>query len=116
MCPVCGTPLNVAESPQANRERAYIRQLIAQGKTKAEIKRALVAQFGPQVLALPESDEGVNWAVYVVPAVLVLAAVAGLVVMVPRWRRRSADRAPAPTPALSGEDKRRLDGELAKFD
>ena len=67
MCPVCGTPLNVAESPQANRERAYIRQLIAQGKTKAQIKQALVAQFGGQVLALPKSDEGVNWAVYVIP-------------------------------------------------
>jgi cytochrome c-type biogenesis protein CcmH len=117
MCPVCGTPLNVAESPQANRERAYIRQLIAQGKTKAQIKRALVAQFGPQVLALPESDEGVNWAVYVVPAVLVLAALAALAVFVPRWRRRGAARAPAEAPdELSNEDTQRLDTELAKLD
>jgi cytochrome c-type biogenesis protein CcmH len=116
MCPVCGTPLNVAESPQANRERAYIRSLIAQGKTKAQVKQALVAQFGPQVLALPKSDEGVNWAVYVVPAVLVLAAIAALAVMVPRWRRRDAARDPAPAPELSGDDNRRVDGELAKLD
>ena len=117
MCPVCGTPLNVAESPQANRERAYIRSLIAQGRTKAEIKRALVAQFGPQVLALPASDEGVNWAVYVIPAALLLAALAALAIFVPRWRRRAAASAPAAAPkALSGEDSQRVDSELAKLD
>jgi cytochrome c-type biogenesis protein CcmH/NrfF len=120
MCPVCGTPLNVAESPQANRERAYIRTLIAQGKTKAEIKRALVAQFGSGVLSLPDSGEGVNWAVYAVPAVLVLAALGSLALLVPRWRRRSTvsagDGAAAPPPKLSGEDEQRVERELARLD
>ncbi len=51
MCPVCGLPLNVAESPQANRERVYIRSLIAQGETKDQIKRALVGQFGSRAAA-----------------------------------------------------------------
>ena len=37
MCVVCNVPLNVAESPQADRERALIRSLIAQGKTKPQI-------------------------------------------------------------------------------
>jgi cytochrome c-type biogenesis protein CcmH len=116
MCPVCGTPLNVSESPQANRERAYIRQLVAEGKTKAQIKRALVDQFGPDVLALPQSDKGVNWAVYVVPAALVLAALAALAVFVPRWRRRGpADAEPSPA-ELSGEDERRVERELARLD
>jgi cytochrome c-type biogenesis protein CcmH len=116
MCPVCGTPLNVSESPQANRERAYIRRLVAEGKTKAQIKRALVAQFGPNVLALPQSDKGVNWAVYAVPAALVLAALAALAVFVPRWRRRApADAEPPPT-ELSGEDERRVERELARLD
>jgi cytochrome c-type biogenesis protein CcmH/NrfF len=116
MCPVCGTPLNVSESPQANRERAYIRQLVAEGKTKAQIKRALVAQFGPNVLALPESDKGVNWAVYVVPAALVLAALAALAVFVPRWRRRGPADAEPPPAELSGEDERRVERELARLD
>jgi cytochrome c-type biogenesis protein CcmH len=116
MCPVCGTPLNVSESPQANRERAYIRQLVAEGKTKAQIKRALVDQFGPDVLALPQSDKGVNWAVYVVPAALVLVALAALAVFVPRWRRRGpADAEPSPA-ELSGEDERRVERELARLD
>ena len=116
MCPVCGTPLNVSESPQANRERAYIRQLVAQGKTKAQIKQALVTQFGPNVLALPESDKGVNWAVYVVPAALVLAALVALAVFVPRWRRRRPSDAEPPPAELSGEDEQRVERELARLD
>jgi cytochrome c-type biogenesis protein CcmH len=115
MCPVCGTTLSVAESPQANRERDYIRALIARGKTKAEIKRALVAQYGANVLALPDSGDGVNWAVYVVPAALVLAALAALAIFVPRWRRRGAAQPNAP-PTLSEDDERRVDRELARLD
>ena len=115
MCPVCGTPLSVAESPQANRERDYIRALIARGKTKAEIKRALVAQYGRNVLALPDSGDGINWAVYVVPAALVLAALAALAIFVPRWRRRGAAQPNAP-PTLSEDDERRVDRELARLD
>ena len=34
MCPICGTPLELSASPQADRERAYIRHEIAKGKTK----------------------------------------------------------------------------------
>jgi len=116
MCPVCGTPLNVAESPQANRERDFIRAEVAQGKTKEEIKRDLVAQYGPNVLALPNSGDGVNWAVYVVPAVIVLAALSALLLFVPRWRRRSTT-APAPAATkLSKDDQQRVDRELARLD
>jgi cytochrome c-type biogenesis protein CcmH len=92
MCPVCGLPLNVSESPQANRERVYIRSLIAQGETKAQIKRALVGQFGPEVLALPRSS-GFDLIVYIVPVVVVLA-LAG----------------------ASVADAARLDDELARYD
>ena len=59
MCPVCGTPLNVAEeAPQAERQRAFIQREIDRC-TKSQIKRALVAEFGEQVPALPgdESDD-----------------------------------------------------------
>lgn len=116
MCPVCGTPLNVAESPQANRERDFIRAEVAQGKTKDQIKRDLVAQYGPNVLALPESGDGVNWAVYVVPAVIVLAALGALLVFVPRWRRRSMTAPTAAAPELSKDDQQRVDRELARLD
>ena len=47
MCVSCHEPLAVAQSPQAIAERNYIRRLVAQGDTKAQIERALVAQYGP---------------------------------------------------------------------
>jgi cytochrome c-type biogenesis protein CcmH len=115
MCPVCGTPLNVAKAPQADREREYIRGLIAQGKTKEQIKDALVAEFGSGVLALPDEDEGVGFAAYAVPIALVAILVALLAVFVPRWRRR----APAPgaaAPELSPAERARVDEELARFE
>jgi cytochrome c-type biogenesis protein CcmH/NrfF len=105
----------VAESPQANRERDYIRTEVAAGKTKAQIKRDLVAQYGPNVLALPDSSDGVNWAVYVIPAALVLAALVALALFVPRWRRRSTAEPEAP-PSLTKDDEQRVDRELAHLD
>ena len=44
MCSICKTPLGLAaEAPQAQRERAYIERLIADCRSKDQIKRALVA-------------------------------------------------------------------------
>ncbi len=54
MCVTCKIPLNVAESPQSQRERAYIRGLIAEGKTEAQIKSALVGQYGTLGAGLAE--------------------------------------------------------------
>src|SRR5262249_17450221 len=56
MCPVCGTLLELADSPQARREKAYVARLIAAGRTRAQIKDALVAQYGDAVLALPKAS------------------------------------------------------------
>jgi cytochrome c-type biogenesis protein CcmH/NrfF len=115
MCVTCKIPLNVAESPQADRERAFIQGLIDQGKGEAQIKRALVGQYGPAVLALP-SGHGFDLAAYLVPVAALLALLAGLALL-PRWRRR-APAAPNQEPAapLSGADAARLDADLAHFD
>src|SRR5438094_430461 len=66
MCPVCGTLLELSDSPQAQRERAYINTLIAQGKTKQQIEDALVEQYGPNVLATP-SGSGFDLTAWIVP-------------------------------------------------
>lgn len=119
MCTTCNVPLNVAEgSPQAQRQRALIRDLVAQGRTKAQVKAVLVDEYGEGVLAMPP-DEGFGLAAYVVP----LGAFAGvglaLALALPRWRRRA--RA-GPTAAvedqavvLSRADARRLDDDLARY-
>jgi cytochrome c-type biogenesis protein CcmH len=118
MCPACGTPLSLAtEAPQAQRERDFIQGLIADCRSKDQVKRALVAQFGEQVLALP-GDEGSDFGdvlVYVVPALGVLLAAAGIAVAATRWRRRSRPAAPAGT-APSGTASARLDSDIERYD
>jgi cytochrome c-type biogenesis protein CcmH/NrfF len=120
MCVVCRTPLSVAGGPQADAERRLISGLIAQGKTEDQIKHDLVAQYGERVLALPQ-DKGFNIAVYLVPILVVVVALAIFAVALPRWRRRaSAFAAAHPTaaagPELSAEDTRRLDEDLRRYD
>lgn len=119
MCPTCKMPLNTSQSPQADEQRQFIRELIAEGRDKEQIKAALVAEYGQNVLADPD-DEGFGVAAYVVPFLLVGALAVGLLVVIPRRRRR----APAtPTtagqgdaPAISAADAARLDADLARYD
>jgi cytochrome c-type biogenesis protein CcmH/NrfF len=114
MCTICGTSLQLANSPQAERERAFINRLIAQGKTKDEIKDALVAEYGADVLATPDA-EGFDLAVYVLPIAGVLAALVLIGLAARRWRRTAA-ASPAPAATLDPDDEERLDDDLRRYD
>ena len=114
MCPVCGTLLELAESPQAEREKAFVARLIAAGRTKAEIKDALVAQYGPAVLALPQG-KGFDLSAYAVPVIAFVLAAIALALGVRRWRRGGGDGAQPPG-APRGEDAERLDADIARYD
>ena len=115
MCLVCGVPLSLAESPQASREREFINGLIDRCQSTSQIKAALVTQYGPRVLALPD-DNGFNAAVYIVPALVLLLGAGGAALAVRWWSSRDRG-APAPaTPAPSREDARRLDAEMARWE
>lgn len=85
MCPTCGFSLALSESPQANQIRDLIRQLIDEGLTKEQIKDALVLEYGPEVLASPETS-GFDLAAWVVPGLAILIAGAALTIGVRRWR------------------------------
>jgi cytochrome c-type biogenesis protein CcmH/NrfF len=120
MCVSCKIPLNVAESQQADRERAFIQGLINQGKTEAQIKQALVDQYGAAVLGLPGAH-GLNLAAYLVPLAVVVGLLALIALLLPRWRRRArAEEEPAGAAASRGAldttDAARLDADLARFD
>jgi cytochrome c-type biogenesis protein CcmH len=118
MCPVCKTPLAVAEeAPQAQRERAFIQRLVNQCRSKDEVKRALVAQYGERVLALP-GDEGDtslgDVLAYLIPVLAVLfgAAAAGFAAL--RWRRRRGSAAAR----TAGEAPRseRLETDMERYE
>jgi cytochrome c-type biogenesis protein CcmH len=117
MCVTCKIPLNVAQSPQADRERAFIQGLIDQGETEAQIKSALVGQYGPTVLGLPRAH-GFDLTVYVVPLAVLIALLTTLALLLPRWRRHARAQAArgAPPPTLAAGDAARLEADLARFD
>ncbi len=115
MCVTCKIPLNVAQSPQADRERAFIQSLIDEGKDEAQIKAALVTQYGSTVLGLP-SDHGFGIAAYLVPLAAVLALAGLLAVLLPRWRRRARGDTGEPPVPLPAADAERLESDLARFD
>jgi cytochrome c-type biogenesis protein CcmH len=116
MCVECRTALNVSSAPVADQERAFIRARIADGMSKEEIKTALVAEYGPDVLAEPD-PEGFDLAAWLVPGALIALAALGVAVLARRWRRRSGGDPPAAAgPELEPGDARRLDQELRAFD
>jgi cytochrome c-type biogenesis protein CcmH len=118
MCVACGVPLEIAESPQADRERAYIRQLVARGLTKDQVKSELVATYTDRVLAMPRT-KGFGLAAFVVPVAVVIAALIALAIGLPRWRRRKRDGGDGGSegggPVLSADDAQRLDADLASY-
>ena len=121
VCPVC-TPetLEQSNSAVADRMRAFIRQRIAAGDTKSEIKEKLVAQFGEQVLAAP-SKRGFNLLAWALPLVGGLLAGVALGVLALRWRRGREPTGPLEASSngrrpLDPELEQRVDEELARFD
>jgi cytochrome c-type biogenesis protein CcmH len=118
MCPVCGTLLELAESPQALREKAFVSRMVEEGRSKDQIKDALVAEYGTEVLALPQGS-GFDLSAYLVPIIAFVIAVIALAFGVLRWRRAGdgpGGDAPVPAAGPSAEDSERLDADLARYD
>ena len=115
MCLECGTALNVSTSAVADQERDFIAELIAQGKTKAQVKAALVSEYGPRVLAEPQ-DAGFELTAWLVPVLAGLGALVLVALTARRWRRVRPAATAAGGPRMDPDDERRLDAELAAFD
>ena len=115
MCVTCGVLLaEEPDAPQADSERRLIRTLIAEGKTKDQIKDALVAEYGPRVLATP-STHGFDLLAWLVPGLAILLAGTALAVMALRLRGRRGKQRATP-PELDPADSARLDRELSSYD
>ena len=118
VCPVCDTTLDTSNAPVALRMKAFIRERIAAGDTKSEIKASLVDQFGPAVLAVPPK-KGFELVAWLLPLAGLLLGAVVVGALAWRWSRvRGGDEEPRDEasepidPAL----ERRLDDELARFE
>ena len=89
-CPVCeNTPLDVCPTEACRQWRDLIRQQLSQGQTEDQIKQYFVEQYGARVLAEPPRT-GLNWLVYVLPPVIILAGAILLLRAMQAWTKSSA--------------------------
>src|SRR5512140_3563051 len=73
-CPVCeNTPLDVCPTEACRQWRDLIRQQLSQGWSEGRIKEYFVDQYGVRVLAEPPRT-GLNWLVYILPPLIIVAA------------------------------------------
>lgn len=113
VCPVCETTLDQSNAPVAERMKLFIRERIAAGDSEKEIKDALVAQFGPGVLATPRRS-GFGLLAWILPLAALGAGALTVAVLVRSWSRRRTSASSAPP--LDADLERRVDEELARFE
>ncbi len=120
-CPVCqNIPLDVCPTEACRQWRELIRQMLAEGKSPEAIRQYFVDNFGWRVLPEPPA-QGINWLVYILPPVVVLAGGVLLFLAFRTWRRASK-KAPLPSPKMESpasseaddEYTARLEAELRK--
>lgn len=114
VCPVCETTLDQSNAPVAERMKTFIRVRIAAGDSEQEIKDALVAQFGSEVLAEPPGG-GFGLLAWLLPIAGLVGGAIAVALLVRAWSRRApaADDSAEP---LGPELERLVDDELARFD
>ena len=115
-CPVCeNVPLDVCPTQACAQWRELIREKLADGWGEAQIKDYFVVQYGDRVLAEPPR-RGLNWLVYILPPLAILAGAYILVRALRGWRAAVPEAVTGPPDAAAAEDDyiRRLEQELEK--
>ena len=118
-CPVCeNTPLDVCPTEACRQWRDLIRQQLSEGWSESRIRQYFVDQYGARVLAEPPRT-GLNWLVYVLPPLIILAGVIMLVRSFQSWRTpaQAGTARPSATPSAGeppDEYVARLEDELKK--
>ncbi len=115
-CPVCeNTPLDVCPTEACRQWRDLIRQQLSEGWTETQIKQYFVQQYGARVLAEPPAS-GLNWLVYILPPLIILAGAFFLFRAMRGWLKPPAASAAAGSGEEASKDEyvARLEEELKK--
>ncbi len=115
-CPVCeNTPLDVCPTEACRQWRELIRLKLSQGWTEGQIKQYFVENYGARVLAEPPRT-GLNWLVYLIPPMIILAGAFILFRTLRAWTKPPAagPAAPPAKKAPKGEYVARLEEELRR--
>ena len=101
------------QCPSAPVLRAKIREKLAAGQSEPQILEAMVAEFGPAILAAPPA-EGFNLTAWVMPFVALALGLGFVYFVARRWlaRRRSA----APDPYLLERYRANLEQEMKRLE
>jgi cytochrome c-type biogenesis protein CcmH len=116
-CPVCeNTPLDVCPTQACAQWRELIREKLAEGWSEEQIKNYFVEQYGARVLGAPPAS-GLNWLVYLIPPIAILAGVYILYRAMRSWKQSSQPANPPVTVEASQDEYlARLEEELRKRD
>jgi cytochrome c-type biogenesis protein CcmH len=114
VCPVCETTLDQSNAPVAERMKAFIRVRIAAGDSEQEVKDALVAEFGPEVLAEPPGG-GFGLLAWLLPIAGLVGGALAVGLLVRMWSRGTSEQSTGGD-ELDPDLDRLVDEELARFD
>ena len=119
-CPVCeNTPLDVCPTEACRQWRDVIREKLTEGWSEQRIQEYFVTQYGARVLAEPPRT-GLNWLIYILPPLLILAGAILLWRSLRAWKRLTAERvgekgSSGGTSPPEDEYVQRLEEELKKL-
>ncbi|MBA3347863.1 MAG: cytochrome c-type biogenesis protein CcmH [Actinobacteria bacterium] len=112
ICPVCDSTLDTSNAEIARIMKVRIRERIAAGATKSQIKAEFVEQFGERVLATPPR-RGFDLLAWLLPVVAGGLAVLAVGAAAWRWSRPAPA---APDAPLDPELEQELDDELDRYE
>lgn len=118
-CPLCvGQRLDTCEIPLCQDMKREIARQLAEGRTPEEIRAYFVEQYGPVVLGEPPR-QGINWLAWVIPIIVLLAAVGYAGVKVRQWSQPAPATVTAADPSAAVEEDEylaRVERELSQLD
>jgi cytochrome c-type biogenesis protein CcmH len=108
-CP--GVTLHDCPSAAAVELRTKIQSWLEGGMSKATVLDRLENEYGTTINAAPPAKGAGLWA-YALPIIAVLAGLTVVALVTRRWTKKGEGREP---PALTGEERSRLESELSAF-